>query len=234
MHGGKGQPLFHVPDLDPEPGRNVLGRLPLVNKGLERFELVRRMHGFPLEVLGQTLFLACRRIIHLARKFRAIGDFGMLARLRQIGQGDEPALAADHFEMARLAVRLHDEVLQQPHAGDTGFQARRCRLDLTDVGRGQVQVFEGDHLNGHVFSPLASQGTTPRTFFHVVQRAGEARCAGLQAAKVPAPRAAKGRSGGSQANTGAQRMERAGLAGGLGGRRRGRDKLDWKKSAVGA
>jgi len=148
---GELEPLAHESCRDAEPGGDILDPHSLINKRLERCELVGGMHREPHDVLGEADLSGVGVIDHMARHRKILGELLFPAQQRH---GRKPPTSGDDFELA-LGCRANLKVLQQAVGGDAGgeFVNRQTRIGLADIGLARHELVEGDHLNGHGFSP---------------------------------------------------------------------------------
>ena len=172
-HGAEPQPLLHYGRRDEEAGGDLLLAGALVAQRLEGAELVQRMQGDALDVLGQRILLRrdldCR-IAHDA------GDRGRLRKallLHQALEGPVAAAAGRDLEHAGLgALGIEDrpdvEALQEPAPGDVLGQVldRDAGLQAPDVGLAEHQLVEGNvarGAEGDLLNGLCHEDTPRRT-----------------------------------------------------------------------
>ena len=147
-HGGQPQALVHDVDRHEEGGGDLLLGLALLTQGDEGAELVERMQGRPLDVLGQAVLLGEAVGADDARDGRGAGKALLLHQ--QLQRPVAPA-AGRHLVHAGLGTaviedRPHGQALQQRAPGDVLGQLLDgdAGLDAAHVGLAQHQLVEGD------------------------------------------------------------------------------------------
>jgi len=149
------QAALHHQGRDGEIRRNVLDGPALGNQRGEGLELVCRVHGFTLHVLGKAGG-ACRAIGHLqARHVPILGD---AVFLRQQLEGREASATGHHLVMQAIGGKNDDEVLQQTHAldGCGQFGDGHARRGLAHVAARGAQHQPRQRNEGHVLARVSS------------------------------------------------------------------------------
>jgi len=142
--GGKPQPLLHHIHADEECGRDVLFGQALLAQGLERAELVERMQGYALHILGKRVIFGedpGRGIAHHARHRRVLGKPLLLDEKLKRSIASSASGDLEHAGLRAIGIedRTHVETLTQATpAGDVCGKVldRDAGLHVPDVGLG--------------------------------------------------------------------------------------------------
>jgi len=166
--GGKFQALLHDLRRHEEGGSNLCVALALVAEGHKRAELVERVQGDALHVLGQGIVLGQdvgRSIADDAGNGRGICQTLLL---HQQGQGLEPTATGRDLEPVGLGAIIsqhgpHAQALQETAAGDVfgQFLDGHASLDAPYVGLAQHQLVKRD-------IPRRGQGDSLDSFGHQI------------------------------------------------------------------
>ncbi|OUM03316.1 hypothetical protein A8M77_06575 [Variovorax sp. JS1663] len=143
---GQLEAALHHQRRDAEVGRDVFHRAPFGHQGGEGFELVGRVHGLALHVLGQAGGARAAVGHQQAGHVPILGDAALLG---QQLEGREAATSGHHLVVSAVRSQGDSEVLQQAHALDAGgqrFDGRARGLAHVAARRAQPRQRHEQHL----------------------------------------------------------------------------------------